>query len=503
MQDTTHRVSPTSDAVIDTILRAFDQSRDIATNIEHVRQGTVFFAIRAHKSSHWLNKLLWGVWGWLELYGNPFLRALDTLIACGPTTIKQRWQSLRAYQFNGNAQAQLAIERGAACVVIDQGPVRDERYVRVNDVRAALYTTARRHRLRFDIPVVGITGSCGKTTTKEWLASILTRSLNVIATDGNFNTLEGVAHTLFRINDQTDVVILELSASIMETVREKTHMSCPTIGVITKIGKAHLSGFGDLDGVKTAKRQLYDYLIAQQQTVVVNNDDAVLMALVGDYAKTLTYGTSVDAAVKGNALANRWTLDLQWQSRDVTPQTVHTSLFGHYNCANALAAITIALELKSSVADINAGIAQYEPTNMRSQIMHIGDTTVVLDTYNANPTSMRAALQDFCQYAPAPRAVILGDMAELGAHTHGEHEALMSYLLSQHIDKIFLVGAANQRSAQAPAHAFKNIDELSRYLLGQPLNVSSLLIKGSRSMTLEKVLPTLRSTLLENEVTPA
>jgi len=499
MQDTAHHAAPASDAAFDTILRAFDQSRDIATNIEHVRQGTVFFAIRAHKSASRLNDYLWRIWGYCELYGKPLLQGVDVLLSRGPTTLKQRWQSLRAYQFNGNAQAQRAIQQGAACVVIDQGPAYDERYVRVKDVRATLYETARRHRLRFDIPVVGITGSCGKTTTKEWLASILTRYLNVIATEANFNTLEGVAHTLFRINHKTDAVILELSASVMETVGEKAQMSCPTIGVITTIGKAHLSGFGDLEGVKTAKRQLYDYLIAQQQTLVVNTDDPVLMEMAGNYPRKLTYGTSANAAVQGKTLLNRWTLDLQWHSLHVTPQIIHTHLFGHYNIANALAAITIAQQLKASINDINDGIAQYEPDNMRSQIMRLGKMTIVLDTYNANPTSMHAALQDFCQYAPAPRAVILGDMLELGAHSHDEHEALMSFLLSQHIDDIFLVGTANQKSARAPARAFSSIEELSSYLLQNPLHVNSLLIKGSRSMTLEKVLPTLRLMAIENQ----
>lgn len=338
--------------------------------------------------------------------------------------------------------------------------------------------------------MVGVTGSCGKTTTKEYLAHLLSSHFKVIATEGSFNTYEGLCLTLFKIRTDTDFAVLEISSSGANDVEGKARIACPDIGIITVIGKAHLEGFGSAEGVREVKRKLFDVVREREGRIVFNQDDPVLVELAGDYPNALRYGAGAECDIQGSARSGVAPLALSWRSRGERLHEVQTRIFGALNLANILAAIAVAWEAGVPAEKIDQALESYEPQNMRSQILKYGDVTLILDAYNANPTSMNAALRDFSATIQGHRTVVLGDMLELGAHSGKEHSAVLEVVKNAGFDAVFLVGRefGAVLDGQIAAEWFRDAEALREHLMKHKPVDTTLLIKGSRGVGLEKLL---------------
>ncbi len=471
----------------------------IATDLEHVVPDCIFFALQKHDSHSRFAAVLWRAWGLLEFRAGPVLLLLDRIAHYLPTPVSSRWQTLRRYRYNGNASAKLALQRGAAFVVMDQGSATDPRVVRVANVRHCLYRFAHEHRMRQRATVIGITGSCGKTTTKEFVAHLLATRLNVVATPASFNTFEGICHTLLKATPATDVVVLEISSAGGNEVEEKARIACPDIAIITVIGKAHLQGFGGIEGVRAVKRKLFDVVMERNGMLIVNQDKPDLVEIAGNYPNVRRFGRTGAVDISGHARADTTPVELVWQEQGGQPQQVTTQLFGAYNADNLLAAITVARTLDIPTDAINAALANYRPNNMRSQLLQCDDVNVILDAYNANPTSVQVALRDFCQMVTGHRTLILGDMLELGAHSASEHRAILSSICALPLDAVYLVGKefgqvmaghANRETLSngQPVHWFPTVAALLERLQREPPRGTTILLKGSRGIALERVL---------------
>lgn len=448
-----------------------------------------FFALKKHDSRTLSAALAWRLWGWLEYRGSFFLRLIDRVVTLLPELIAQKWKKLRAYRYNGSAFARYALETGAAAVVMDQGGVADKRVVRVPDARQALYCFARDHRLRQKVKVIGVTGSCGKTTTKEYIAHVLATHFKVVSTEGSFNTYEGLCLALLRIRPETDFAVLEISSSGENDVEGKARIACPDYAVITVIGKAHLLGFGGVEGVRAVKRRLFDVCMERGGVLFVNDDDPVIVELAGGYANVRRYGSSGECDVWGGVLEGKVPLEIFWEAKGLGRHQVQTRIFGALNLPNLLAAIAVAKEVGVPEDKIDRGLAGYEPANMRSQLIRFGDVTCILDAYNANPTSVDAALRDFNGVA-GHRTVILGDMLELGSYSLREHSSVVDKLKSSDIEAIYLVGNEFGRVVSEGFRGvwFSDVVELAEALREKPLRNTTVLIKGSRGMELERLL---------------
>lgn len=468
----------------------FSRNPDVATDLEHVTEGCLFFALRRHDPKGWFAKVCWWLWGKMELHAQPLLRILDLVLSVLPKSVRERWAWLRNYRYNGSAYALSAVGRGAGLVIVDNGRFTDQRVLRVKNAREAFFQFAREHRLRQRATVIGITGSCGKTTTKEFVARLLATSFEVVATEGSFNTFEGVCLTLLKIRPTTDFAVLEISSSGGNDVEEKSRIALPDVGIITVIGKAHLLGFGGVDGVRQVKRKLFDVVMERGGQLVVNKDNPDVVALAGDYPRVISFGRNEIAGISGSAVVGATPLTVVWRSPDLEDHTVTTQLFGAYNLDNILAAVGVAREFGVPAKKIDAALASYTPDNMRSQLLEMKDgVTVVLDAYNANPTSVTVALRDFCAMPSRHRTVILGDMLELGAYSAAEHQAVIDEVQSMPLDTVYLVGQEFGKLKCGPKiRWFEDVRALLLHLQSSPLVNTSVLIKGSRGMALERLL---------------
>ena len=394
--------------------------------------------------------------------------------------------ALKGPNFNGNEFAGKAFNLGAKFAVIDQ----EEYYIKgktflVENVLKTLQNLALFHRKKINIPVIGITGTNGKTTTKELSGAILNQKYKVLITDGNLNNHIGVPLTLLQITKEHEVAVIEMGASKKGDIKELVEIALPNYGIITNIGKAHLEGFGDLNTIKKTKFELYDFIIKSKGEIIVNKDDKVLKSYIKTDTTTHTYGEN-NADVTGKVVDQFPTLEIEFDDREKEPSIVKTSLLGSYNINNLLAAVCIGKVFGISKDSIYKSIEEYLPTNNRSQLIKTKKNTIIADCYNANPTSTMEALISFNQTESSQKLVILGDMLELGSSSEMEHQAIVDYLENTSL-KAILVGTCYQRT-NSGFRTFKDTLELIPFLKQDGLENSLVLLKGSRAIKLEMLL---------------
>lgn len=412
--------------------------------------------------------------------------------------------ALKGENFDGNEYAAAALERGAAYAVVCEGSAAaesgDTRIIAVADTLTALKDLAREHRMTFGFPVIGLTGTSGKTTTKELIRAVLATKFRTAATQGNFNNDIGVPLTLLGIDpSETDIAVIEMGASHPDDIATLVKTACPDYGLITNVGKAHLEGFGDIDGVRAAKGQLYDYLEAHEGTAFVNERDPMIQGMVAERGgmRTIPYGISAEIL---DPTAEDPCLTMNIEGYGV----LHTQLIGSYNAANVLAAIAIGTHFGISLQDAAQAIASYTPESKRSQLMKAGSNTLIVDCYNANPSSMSAALDNFASIAAQRKVALLGDMMELGEESFKEHTTIARKAMAGDYSAYFVGGefaAALSAIAGVPdlesngtslsPRTFVDADTLGAYLHEHPLHNCTILIKGSHGMHMDSLIPVL------------
>ena len=390
--------------------------------------------------------------------------------------------ALKGDNFNGNRFAADAIANGAAWAVIDEAEFQTENTILVDDVLTSLQELARYHRDQLKIPVIGLTGSNGKTTTKELIAAALRVKYEVFATHGNLNNHIGVPLSVLSVNDSHQIAIIEMGANHQKEIAFLCTISKPDMGMITNIGRAHLEGFGGPEGVKKGKKELYDFLEANNRLVFLNEADDVLKGIRPD---TEVIGYGGEAKITGDIIDDSAMLSIVLTSGSGIQQ-IQSNLVGGYNLNNILAAAAIASHFGLSLEEIKEGIENYHPTNNRSQFIKTERNQVILDAYNANPSSVEAALRNFAKRDDEHKLVILGDMLELGEASLKEHRQIAELITELDLTAV-LVGAEFQNVDQSSFKTFPDSKSTLAYLQEQNLSDHAILIKGSRGIKLETV----------------
>lgn len=392
---------------------------------------------------------------------------------------------LKGDNFDGNAFARQALEKGARHCIIDNKKYEAEGCILVNNTLEALQNLATYHRDQLLIPVIALTGSNGKTTTKELINAVLSKKFKTTSTIGNLNNHIGVPLTLLTMTDKTDIAIIEMGANHPREIAALCDIAQPDYGLITNFGKAHLEGFGSVEGVIKSKSELYDYLKSHQKTIFVNENDELQVKQTMNYDNLYHFGliTSVDAKVE--LISSQPYVSLKYNDSVITSQ-----LTGMYNFNNIAVAIGVGSYFKVDPDDIIAAIQNYNPTNNRSQLMQKGSNTIIMDAYNANPTSMLAALENFKQLNKENKTLFLGDMFELGSDAESEHQQIVDYLQENEVGKTFLIGKNFYKTKinGSTIQKFEMFEDLKNELEKHPIENKFLLIKGSRGMALERIL---------------
>ena len=385
--------------------------------------------------------------------------------------------ALKGDNFNGNTFAEQALKLGASYAVVDEKEFQtNDRILLVTDVLKALQELANFHRKQLQIPIIGLTGSNGKTTTKELIHVVLSKKFNTIATKGNLNNHIGVPLTLLSMTDKTQLGIVEMGANHQKEIEFLCTICEPDFGYITNFGKAHLEGFGGLEGVIKGKSELYTFLKTNQKTAFVNAADAIQVKKTKEI-KSVSFITEAIKYLEVNPFVK-----LSYRNT-----TIQSNLIGKYNFTNIAAAITMGTYFKISETAIKEAIESYVSTNNRSQILTTKHNTIILDAYNANPSSMQVALENFDTLKAPSKVVILGDMFELGKESVHEHQAIVDVATAFNFDETYFVGE-NFNIAKTNKPQFKTYQAFEEFLKKNPLKNSSILIKGSRGMRLERIL---------------
>ena len=393
--------------------------------------------------------------------------------------------ALKGENFDGNLYAMQAIEKGCAIAVVDRAdiiPEGDKRFVLVEDVLTALQMLAAYHRKQTNIPVIQITGTNGKTTTKELIATVLSKKYNTLFTQGNLNNHIGVPRTLLRLRSEHEIAVIETGANHPGEISFLSQIVQADCGLITNVGRAHLEGFGSFEGVKHTKGELYDYLQTRSCFAFLNTKDTDLTNMAAKRNIKIAPYVDGEVAECNPMLCLRWFChtDEQWH-------TVQTNLIGSYNLANVLSAITVGLHFGVEPANIDMALEEYVPTNNRSEYRNTGRNSLIIDAYNANPTSMAAALENFKQMSATDKMIILGEMRELGADSITEHQRIISILSTMKLCDIWLVGqefCKSDRSALGKHTVFNNVEEVKSNLSSTQLSGRTILIKGSNGTRL-------------------
>ncbi len=388
--------------------------------------------------------------------------------------------ALKGDKFDGNAYAQGALEKGCAYAVIDEAKyvTGDNRLLLVEDVLTTLQSLARHHRRHLGTRIIGVTGTNGKTTTKELIAAVLSKKYNTLYTRGNFNNHIGVPKTLLQLTSSHDIAVVEMGANHPGEIKTLVNIVEPDFGIITNVGKAHLLGFGSFEGVIRTKGELYDYLRAHSGKIFLNNDNEHLKGIAGGI-DSIRYGQSKtdELFVNGELIDCNPFLHFMWNGHEV-----QTSLIGAYNIDNALAAATIGKYFGVSDDDISAALSSYTPSNNRSQLMKTERNTVIIDAYNANPTSMKAALDNFSMMQSDHKMCILGQMGELGDVSAEEHQRVVKQLSTMGLEKVWLVGSEFVNTPCPPDFVlFNNVEEVMKVIGSEPLKGMTILVKGSNT----------------------
>lgn len=416
--------------------------------------------------------------------------------------------ALKGESFNGNKFALQALEKGCSYAIVDETPSQPPRgeeaspsgdkrgVILVEDCLQTFKDLAREHRRQFDMPVIGITGTNGKTTTKELIRAVLAECYNVMATEGNFNNDVGVPKTLFRLNDEHDIAVVEMGASHPGDIKTLVETAEPTCGLITNVGRAHLQGFGSFEGVCKTKGELYDFLMAHDCPLFVNRDNEYLMKMIaekGGSPDIYYYGQSdnKDILIRGEVISCAPFLKFRWREQDHEAgytsewMEVQTHLIGAYNLDNMLAAITIGYVNNIPFEQINHALESYVPTNNRSQLTETKKNHLIVDAYNANPTSMKAAIDNFRLMEVSPKMAILGKMGELGDVSDEEHQKVVNMLADAAFDEVWLVGDEYQKALSSlsalQCTLFHDVEEVKAAIAQKQPQGRYILIKGSNS----------------------
>lgn len=427
---------------IETIYKHFLQSTGISTDTRQLKPGSIFFALKGpnHNANLWVEKALEG--------GAAFAVADDPLLA------------------------------------------KDQRVFIVEDTLKTLQQLAILHRSKMSAKIIGITGSNGKTTTKELVFNVLSSVFNTIATEGNLNNHIGVPLTILRIKPETEMAVIEMGANHMGEIMQLCKIAQPDYGLITNIGKAHIEGFGSLTGVINAKSELYSWIDDHGKLLFVNADNELLNRLSVNISR-FTYGEALHNNLYGELVADQPYLHIAYEYQD-QQAVIATRIIGAYNTENILAAISIGCYFGIKADKIVSAISSYIPSNSRSQLIETKTNKVIMDAYNANPVSMAAAITNFDRMRGAKAVVIIGDMLELGDSSDMEHAEILKLLTDLDFNQVFLVGPLFERvyAGDDWLH-FNDVDGLFNYLKKKPIRNSDVLVKASRGIKLEKVLPLL------------
>ena len=389
--------------------------------------------------------------------------------------------ALKGDNFNGNKFAKNAIEKGAAFVIIDEEEYKlSDQYILVENVLETLQHLANYHRQQFNIPFIGITGTNGKTTTKEFINSVLSKKYKTSFTQGNLNNHIGVPLTLLSIPNDCEIAIIEMGANHTGEIEFLCKIAEPNYGIITNIGTAHIEGFGSIDAIKKTKNELYQFVKSAKGNVFTNNEDDLLMKLSNDIDR-ITYGDSqADCAAK--MISSTPSIKLEWNNIQMT-----SKLYGGYNYQNILAAICIGNYFNVPSDKISEAIEAYTPTNNRSQLIEVNDNTIFLDAYNANPTSMNAAIDTFIENNSKNKMMILGDMLELGSISKEAHQDIVNKVKSANINTLFIGDEFNSISNKYDFTYLKTVTEAIDFIKHSGLVDHQILIKGSRGIRLEGI----------------
>lgn len=400
--------------------------------------------------------------------------------------------ALKGDNFNGNKFALQAIESGAAYAIVDQAEFAiDNRFILVDDTLKSLQDIARLHRKRLKIPVIGITGSNGKTTSKELLNSVLSQKFKTFATEGNLNNHIGVPLSVLSVSNDCEIAIIEMGANHQKEIEFLCSISQPSHGMITNVGKAHLEGFGGVEGVKKGKGELYQYLADNQGIVFINDDNTTLknMAQERNVNNIISYGQDDSNFLTVKLKQSSPFLSVDWKLNGNENHIAYSNLPGTYNFENIAAAICFGAYFKLSAEQINKGISDYKPINNRSQILKTENNTIICDYYNANPSSMIVALENLEDTEAKSKVLILGDMFELGIESPEEHQSILEKALNTQAERRILIGEEFFKlKLTEGAEFYKNTAEVEIALQENPIKNSTVLLKGSRGMKLESLL---------------
>jgi UDP-N-acetylmuramoyl-tripeptide--D-alanyl-D-alanine ligase len=414
----------------------------------------------------------------------------STGISTDTRTIKkgEMFFALWGNNYNGNLYAAEALAKGASCAVIDDPLYESEKTVLVDDCLFELQALATHHRKELKAPVLAITGTNGKTTTKELIAAIMSKTKIVHYTHGNLNNHIGVPLTILSAPQGVELMIIEMGANHIGEIRTLCLIAKPDYGIITNIGSAHLEGFGSFEGVIKGKTELYEHLRKVNGIALFNDKNPLLTEKIFRFVnRAVPYSDPTGTELKVSLAESGLKLSVIAEYQHKT-YTINTNLFGKHNLENIKAAIATALFLGSSMAEIIPAIENYVPGNNRSQVKESGKNTVICDSYNANPESMRRAIEAFMEIKAEKKLIILGDMLELGTRTNEEHMGLLRNLNSQGILNVLLVGSLfSPLAGEFGYKSFKNVEALAEYLKSNPVKGHHILVKGSRGVLLEKI----------------
>lgn len=401
--------------------------------------------------------------------------------------------ALKGASFDGNKFAKMALEKGCSYAVVDEkeyADANDDRYILVDDALVAFKELAREHRRQFNIPVIGITGTNGKTTTKELITAVLSEKFNVMHTQANYNNDVGVPKTLLQLNSEHEIAVVEMGASHPGDIKKLIEYVEPTCGMITNVGRAHLQGFGSFEGVKKTKGELYDFIKAHEGLIFLNESNADLteMASERQMERIVTYGRDGEGSVTGSVTECNPFLSFSWNTGNIDALakgsgTCHTKLIGAYNIDNCLAAITIGLYFGVPAEKINHALENYTPSNDRSEMTVTEHNHLIVDAYNANPSSMAAALDNFRLMDVPNKMAIIGDMRELGKYSDEEHQKVVDTLKGYGITNVWLVGPEFAKT-KTDFRKFNDVNEVKAEIERNRPTDCYILIKGSNGTRL-------------------
>ena len=389
--------------------------------------------------------------------------------------------ALRGENFNGNIYAESAIEKGAAYAVVDEKVHKNvNHFILVDDVLQTLQQLANYHRHHLKIPLLSITGSNGKTTTKELCRDVLQRKFNVKATAGNLNNHIGVPLTILSTDSEIEFLIVEMGANHQGEIDALCKIAEPDYVMITNIGKAHLEGFGGIEGIKKGKSEMYRHAAVHHKKIFINTDDEVLMSLLQENADTINYSATLLAKLKD---------EKPFITFEYNGSTHSTQLYGSYNISNIAFAIAAGEYFGVDPKDISSAISNYIPENNRSQITKHKSNTIIKDAYNANPTSMKFSIESFAKLEASNKMMILGDMLELGSHTAEEHSAIIHLTKQLNLNDVIFIGK-NFSEVKDEQHGvyFENVQAAKSYFEKRDITNTTILLKGSRGIAVEKLL---------------